>query len=172
MFAVFSRLQLKRLKRKGLLVGKNLNIQNDVSIDVSHCHLIKIGDNVTIAPRVIILAHDASTKKIFDYTKIGNVTIGDFTFIGAASIIMPNVNIGRNVIIGAGSVVTKDIPDYSVVAGNPARVIMSYEEYKAKNVKKLKKSIIYDEKFHSKNLNEEQKKNMRKEIEGKIAFIK
>jgi maltose O-acetyltransferase len=56
-----------------------------------------------------------------NYTKIGLVKIGDNVFIGAGSIILPNVKIGNNVIIGAGSIVTKDVPDNSLVAGNPAK---------------------------------------------------
>lgn len=172
MFAFLSKLKVERLTKKGLILGENVSIQNDVSIDVSHCHLITIGSNVTLAPRVIILAHDASTKRIIGYTKIGNVSIGDYSFIGAGSIILPNVKIGNHVIIGAGSVVTKDIPDNSVAAGNPAKVIMTYDEYKKKNEKFLKNSNKYDSSYHSKNLNNNQKEEMRKKLEGKIGYIK
>lgn len=51
------------------------------------------------------------------------VTIGDDVWIGGRAVINPGVTIGHNVVIGAGSVVTKDVPDNSVVAGNPARII-------------------------------------------------
>jgi len=57
------------------------------------------------------------------YTRIGKIEIGDRVFIGDSSIILPGVRIGSDVVIGAGSVVTSDIPDNSVVYGNPARVI-------------------------------------------------
>lgn len=53
----------------------------------------------------------------------GGITIGNNVMIGARSIIMYNVNIGHDVVIAAGSIVTKDVPDYSVVAGNPARIV-------------------------------------------------
>lgn len=98
-------------------------------IDPGHCWLISIGDNVTLAPRVHILAHDASTKRILGYTLIGRVTIGNNVFIGAGSIILPNVKIGNNVIVGAGSVVSRTIPDNSAALGTPARIICSYEEF-------------------------------------------
>jgi maltose O-acetyltransferase len=61
--------------------------------------------------------------------KIGKVTIGDRTFIGANSVILPNVRIGDDVIIGAGSIVTHDIPDGVVAAGNPVRVIKATSDY-------------------------------------------
>lgn len=57
------------------------------------------------------------------------MTIGNEVFVGAGSIILPGVHIGNRVIIGAGSVVTKDIPDNSVAAGNPAKVICPIDEY-------------------------------------------
>ena len=51
------------------------------------------------------------------------VIIGDDVWIGTRSILMPGIKVGNGVIIGAGSIVTKDIPDYAVVGGSPARII-------------------------------------------------
>lgn len=79
-------MRVERLQKKGLILGENVSIQNDVSIDVSHCHLITIGSRVTLAPHVIILAHDASTKRMLGYTKIGNVTIDNDTFIATGAL--------------------------------------------------------------------------------------
>lgn len=107
----------------GLTVGKNFSRQEKTLIDQSHCWLITIGDDVTLAPRVHILAHDASTKKALGYTRIGVVNIGNNVFIGASSTILPGISIGNNVVIGANSVVSRDIPDDSVAIGNPAKVI-------------------------------------------------
>lgn len=59
------------LKKKGLKVGNNVFINFGCIIDESFCWLISIGDNVTLAPNVHILAHDASTKKELGYTKMG-----------------------------------------------------------------------------------------------------
>ena len=56
-------LNIEKLKKDGLRVGVNFNAMNGVIIDPGHCWLIQIGDNVTLAPNVHILAHDASTKK-------------------------------------------------------------------------------------------------------------
>ena len=113
----------EKLIKMGLKVGKNFKRLNGVILDPSHCWLISIGDNVTMAPRVHILAHDASTKFFLNYTKIGRVIIGNNVFIGAESIILPNITIGDNVIIGAGNIVTKDIPPNSIYAGNPAKIV-------------------------------------------------
>ena len=104
------------LIKKGLTVGKNFNMQKGCILDSSHCWLIEIGNDVTLAPRVHILAHDASTKRKLGYKKIGKVKIGNNVFIGANTTILPNVKIGNNVVIGANSLVSKDIQDNTVVA--------------------------------------------------------
>ena len=108
---------IEKLLKRGLVVGKNFRRMDGVIIDPSHCWHIKIGNNVTFAPRVHILAHDASTWVFLGYTRVSNVTIGDNVFIGAGSIVLPGVSIGNNVVIGAGSVVSRDIPDNSVAVG-------------------------------------------------------
>lgn len=56
-------------------------------------------------------------------TLLGNVKIGEQSFVGANAVIKENVKIGKHVVVGAGAVVIKDIPDFSKVAGNPAKAI-------------------------------------------------
>lgn len=128
---------LDKLLKRGLKIGKNFKRMGGVIIDPSHCYHIAIGDNVTLAPRVHILAHDTSTYVFFGKTRAANVTIGNDVFVGASSIILPGVNIGNRVIIGAGSIVSKDIPDNSVAVGNPAKVVCSVDEYLAKEKAKM-----------------------------------
>lgn len=55
--------------------------------------------------------------------RVSEVVIGNDVWIGMRSIIMPGVTIGNGVVIGAGTVVTKDVPDYAIVGGVPARII-------------------------------------------------
>ena len=100
---------ISKFKARGLRVGSNFNMLGGCIIDHSHCCLITIGDNVTFAPRVHVLAHDASTKHALGYTRIALTRIGNDVFVGASSTIMPGVTVGDGAIVGAGSVVTKDV---------------------------------------------------------------
>lgn len=128
---------LDKLIKRGLKIGKNFHRMGGVSIDATHCYHITIGDNVTLAPRVQILAHDASTMMFLGKTRAANVVIGDNVFVGAGSIILPGVHIGNRVIIGAGSVVRHDIPDNSVAVGNPAKVVYGIDAYLTKEKAKM-----------------------------------
>lgn len=87
-----------------------------------------IGNNVMMGPDVVILTHSHNIDR-FDVPMgqqgswVRKVTIGNDVWIGMRSIIMPGITIGDGAIIGAGAVVTKDVPDYAVVGGVPARII-------------------------------------------------
>ena len=104
---VESEIMIKSLRKNGAHIGNNVSIINS-ELDYGHAFLIDIGDNVTITG-ARVLAHDASLKKVLGYSKVGRVIISD------------------NVFIGAGAVISKDVPENSVVAGNPAKVIQSYD---------------------------------------------
>lgn len=160
------------LIRNGLIVGKNFNRMYNVNIDDSHCWLIQIGDNVTLAPNSYILAHDASTKNILGYTKIGKVIIGNNVFVGAGTIILPNVKIGDNVVIGAGSIVSKNLDSNSVYVGNPCKKISAIEDYKIKNIN-LMKDNVYDETYTKRyKINKEKKEEMKEKLNQGIGFVK
>lgn len=162
----------EKLISMGMKVGKNFGRLNGVILDPSHCWLIEIGDNVTLAPRVHILCHDASTKQVLGYTKIGRVTIGDNVFVGADSVILPNVNIGDNVVIGANSTVTHDIPCNSVVAGSPAKIICTLDEYLEKEKKSMQESYCYGEEYTlRKNVSMDKRIEQKKQLKGKIGYI-
>ena len=155
--------QLLFLKKRGLKVGKNFSMQDQVIIDPHHCWHITIGDDVTLAPRVYILAHDASTKRALGYTRIGKVDIGNNVFVGASSIILPGVTIGDDVIIGAGSIVSGDIPKNSIAVGNPAKVIDSYENWIRKREKEMQKYPRFGEAYTTRqNINGMMKNKMNK----------
>lgn len=77
---ILGEVSTKKLVKRGLKIGKGFSIQAKCMIDSSHCWLIQIGDNVTLAPGVHVLAHDASTKRSLGYTKIGLVRIGNNVF--------------------------------------------------------------------------------------------
>ena len=144
------------LRKHGVKVGENCVIWTR-DIDVNHGFLITIGNNVTIS-NAKILSHDGSTKRALGYSRVGRVTIGDNVFIGAGAIILPGVTIGNDVIIGAGAVVAKDIPNDSVVVGNPARVIGSTAAYIEKNKAMMNDSNVWN--VHYAKKSEEEKAQM------------
>ena len=110
-------------------VGKNFFANyNCTIIDVAK---VKIGDNCQFAPNVAIYTaghpiHPDTRNSLFEYGK--EVTVGDNVWLGGNTVVCPGVHIGSNVVIGAGSVGTKDIPDWSIAAGNPCRVIRKITE--------------------------------------------
>lgn len=110
-------------------VGKNFFANYNCTIlDVAK---VVIGDNCLLAPNVAIYTaghplHPETRNTMYEYGIA--VTIGDNVWIGGNSVICPGVHIGDNCVIGAGSVVTKDIPEWSIAAGNPCRVIRKITE--------------------------------------------
>ena len=110
-------------------VGKNFFANYNCTIlDVG---MVRIGDNCQMAPNVAIYTaghpvHPADRNSLYEYGI--DVTIGDNVWLGGNVVICPGVTIGDNVVIGAGSVVTKDVPDYTIAAGNPCKVIRRITE--------------------------------------------
>ena len=120
-------------------VGKNFFFQP--RFIPSDPELISFHDNVSVASNVTFITHDISDTMLnnlsdekFSYTA-GCIEVMNNVFIGANTTILPDIRIGSNVVIAAGSVVTKDVPDNSVVAGVPARVIETFDEYLEKRRK-------------------------------------
>lgn len=106
-------------------IGNNSNISR-YSLLVGD---ISIGDNVMMGPRISMFTSnhefgDTSLPMIEQGQGVEKpITVGDDVWIGTQVIVLPGVKIGSHSIIGAGSVVTKDVPEWCVVAGNPARII-------------------------------------------------
>lgn len=163
---------LKEHVERGLVVGKNFKMQNEVIIDSSCTWLIEIGDNVTLAPRVHILAHDASMKKFLNYAKIGKIKIGNRVFIGAGTIVLPGVTIGNDVVIGAGSVVTKSIPDGHVAVGNPAKIVCTLDDFLGKKRKEMAHCPCFGDEFTVKEkISDEMKNQMKCQMQDGFGYI-
>lgn len=115
------RLRLQNLMRRGLKIGRNVYIFENVEFDHGYPYLIEVGDNCNIAKNVTILAHDGTTFRALGATRIEPVKILEGSFIGQNTIILPGVTIGPRALVAAGSVVNRSIPEGKVAAGNPAR---------------------------------------------------
>ena len=121
-------------------IGKNFFANyNCTIIDVAK---VTIGDNCLFAPNVSIYTaghpvHPDTRNSRYEYGK--PVTIGDNVWIGGNAVVLPGVTIGSNCVIGAGSVVTRDVPPWSIAAGNPCRVIREITEADRKKLFKDEK---------------------------------
>lgn len=111
--------------------GSGIKIGDNSGIGVS-CSIrgpLIIGNNVMMGPEVIVITSNHNFSRIDIPMNLQGslpqkeVVIGDDVWIGTRAIILPGVKIGNGSIIGAGSIVTRDVPDYAIVGGNPARII-------------------------------------------------
>lgn len=105
--------------------GDNGHIGVDVYINASK-GIVNIGNNVAIGPKTQIYSYSDHYKKnikIGEFHKVGDVNIKDNVLVGAGAIILPGVTINDGVIVAAGAVVTKDVPQFVIVGGVPAREI-------------------------------------------------
>jgi maltose O-acetyltransferase len=160
------------LRRLGVSVGVRCHIMPGVIADSAHAWLIEIGDDVTIAPRVYLLAHDASTKRLLHYTRIGKIRIGSRVFIGAGSILLPGITVGDDVIVGAGSVVSRDIPAGSVAAGNPAKVLCSINDFVAGRQREFNACPCFGKNFTlDGGITQAMKAEMKRTMVDRIGFV-
>lgn len=122
-----------------LEIGNNVNIEERLHLICAEEIIIE--DNVTISFDVYI------TDNVHSYQEINvhalkqtldtkKVLIKEYAMVGAGTRIMPGVTIGKNAIVGANAVVTKAVPDYSIVAGCPAKVIRQYDFEEKKWIQK------------------------------------
>lgn len=156
----------------GMKVGKNCSFQPGFIVDVSHCWLIELGDKVRFGPHVYLLAHDGTTKRFVNYTRIGKIVIKDNVFIGARSMIMPGVTIGENSIIGANSTVTKSIPPNVVAAGSPAKVICSIEEHGTKVRESFEDAAVFSSAYTLRGgIDTHKKEEMKMSMKDRCGFV-
>jgi acetyltransferase-like isoleucine patch superfamily enzyme len=110
----------------GVRIGDNVKVQNRASI----YHGVTLEDGVFVGPHVIFtndklpraINPDGTLKSYADW-EVGQVLVKAGASLGAGAIIVAGVTIGRFALVGAGAVVTRDVPDYGLVYGNPARLV-------------------------------------------------
>ncbi|HLO60105.1 MAG TPA: acyltransferase [Bacteroidales bacterium] len=151
---LYMKLYNKLLRRHGFkLNGSPRFIAKSARFD--DFNRITLGERLVVSMNVHFLTHDysyttaliaAGKKPATDIGILRDITIGDNVFIGMNSIILPGTNIGNNVIVGAGSVVRGKIPDFSVVAGNPAIVISNILDFEKKATDRKDNDLIIDKK--------------------------
>lgn len=141
---IIRRIKIYFFIKKNLKVGSNTRILTSIFNFGTEPYLIEIGSNCTITSGVKFITHDASIgialrqlnkERVVGDKKLelmSKIKVHDNCMIGVGSIILRGVSIGPNSIVGAGSVVTKDVPEGTIVAGNPARIICTIEEYAEK----------------------------------------
>lgn len=116
-------------KKRGVKINncKTVYIAANVLIDTSFPEQITIGDGVYITRGAKIICHTAFTPMAQEIVGVehtlGPVVIEDGAYIGVNAVVLPSVRVGRCAIVGAGAVVTKDVPDYAIVGGIPAKII-------------------------------------------------
>ncbi len=118
------------LRPKNVRLGANCAINHEVFLHGAAG--ITIGNDVVLSARCMLidasLNRDGFAATATRHYQNKPITIEDGVWVGAAAVILPGVTIGRRSIIGAGSVVTRDVPPFTIVAGNPARAIGTVEQ--------------------------------------------
>ncbi|KAF5421287.1 MAG: maltose O-acetyltransferase [Candidatus Methanomarinus sp.] len=125
------------LRVAGVKIGKNVTINDDfrLACDVGYEGNLLIEDRVAISSdATFILTSNpnfsklSELKEVSPLIKVGNIRIKHDAWIGAGCIILPDVTIGEYSIVGAGSVVTKDVPSFTIVVGVPAKIVRKIVE--------------------------------------------
>lgn len=106
-------------------IGKNVGINFGVYI-LAHTSVV-IGDNVVLSANCMLIDTGLDTSKFANEFPVphikSKIVLEDFVWVGAGAIVLSGVTVGQRSIIAAGAVVTRDVPSYCIVAGNPAKVV-------------------------------------------------
>lgn len=106
----------------------------------SEPYLVSLGDHVSVGEGVRFITHDGGVWVLRDrhpqLDVIAPIRVGNNVFVGSGAVLLPGVEVGDNCVIGAGSIVTKDVPEGSIVAGVPAKVVSTLVQYETRAIAK------------------------------------
>lgn len=144
--SVYRQAYVKYLRKLGMNIkGMPDSIERSAYFDPSDYRLITLGDKCVISKEALLLTHDYSVTNAFRTIGLKTwfhndsahvlepIQVGNNSFIGARAVLLPGTTIGDHCIIGAGAVVKGGIPDYSIVVGNPGKIISDTRKYAENN---------------------------------------
>jgi maltose O-acetyltransferase len=123
-FRMYGNIDIKN--PNNIIIGDNCTMNDGVYIN--GWSKVVIGDNVALSAGAKLISTSLDIDSFLEQKHIhsgSGIRVGDNVQVGAGAIVLDGVDVGDNVIIGAGSIVTKTIPDYTVVAGSPAKILRS-----------------------------------------------
>ena len=126
---VFPSIRMALFRASGIMIGKDTFINMSIFFIDNYRGKgsIIFGNRVSVASNVMFIADADPNNSILQnvprFCISGTIIIKDDAWIGAGVIILPNITVGKAAVVGAGSIVTKDVPNYCIVAGNPAKKI-------------------------------------------------
>jgi len=132
--------KIKYLRKRGVKIGNNCSVITQPKNFGSEPWLIEIGNKVTIANGVVFINHDGASRVFRNLipssskygNRFGTILVGDNSFVGINSVLLPGTKVGENVIVAAGSVVKGELNSNGVYGGVPAKLICSLEHYMEK----------------------------------------
>lgn len=119
-YGVFVRYPWKVRIGNGVMINQECRFYPSVRVKEAY---IEIRDNVVISPQVIFFSAGHDYKQVSLPDIAASIVVEENAWIGGNAIILPGVTIGKGAVVGAGSIVTKNVPSWTVVAGNPAKII-------------------------------------------------
>jgi maltose O-acetyltransferase len=135
---------LSHMRKLGVRAHRPIRLASRSIVDPDFAWAVEIGAYTIIASDVRIIAHDAAIKRLTGYTEVRPVIIGERCYIGAGTIVLPGTAIGDETIIGAGAIVRGEIPAKSLAVGNPAKVIGSIEDLRARHLAQMESSPRFE----------------------------
>jgi len=155
----FKSLRSTFLKSHNITIGNNVWIGPNADFDGGGS--IVIGNGVIVAPEVCIYSRthnfDSNDLKALPFDNVmltAPVVVKDYVWIGRRVMILPGVTIGKGAIIGAGAIVSKDIPDYAIAVGNPAKVVKYRNQDKFDELYNEPEPFVYQKLGHKKEVKE------------------